>query len=115
MQRLACGFERTHEHCALLGSQATADDCHTVCVLIHLQRTALVAVSVLTRFGDLVDPAPAAHDTLDLTRAAGFADREQSLFRSIPTRHALAASRWAESSAICWPSCSVSAIVSGVG
>jgi len=81
IQRLARRFERSHEHRALLGAQPAAEHHHTVGILIDLESAALVAVGLLTRFCDLVDPTPASDDPFDLTRAAGFAEREQPLLR----------------------------------
>ena len=76
IKRLARCLERLHEHRALLGCEPTADDNHTVFVLIHLQRPALVAAGFLTRLGDPIDPPPAPDDPLDVVGAAGPAYRQ---------------------------------------
>ncbi len=69
--------ERLHEHRPDLRRQPPAHDDHTVCVLIHVQRSAPVAVRRLPGLGLPVHAPPAAHDPLDVIRGAGLADGEQ--------------------------------------
>jgi hypothetical protein len=56
------------------------DDHHTVFVLIHLKRAALVTLLGLLRFGYPVHTAPPADDSFNVRRAASPTDREQALF-----------------------------------
>jgi len=79
VQRFARRRQRLHDHRPLLGRQASADDDHTVFVLIHVQRARLVVASGLVRLGQPIDAAPPTNDALDVTRGAGPADGKQPL------------------------------------
>jgi len=79
IQRVAGRGQRLNKHGANLRREPPADDDHTVFVWIHMQRAAGVAPRRLPRFGLSIDPAPAAHDALDVLGGAGPADREQPL------------------------------------
>src|SRR5262249_23390643 len=60
--------------------QASVDDHHPILVVKHVKGPTAVALRGLPCFGDAIDAAPAADDTLDVLSGAGPAHRKQSLF-----------------------------------
>ncbi len=83
---VARGRQRLHKHGARLRLQASANDDHTVFVLIHMQRPAPVALGRLSDLRLAVDVAPRADDAFDVRRGACLANFQQPVF-GLRARH----------------------------
>src|SRR2546421_3060829 len=77
---LAGRIQRLPQHGAHLRLEPSADNDHAVFILIQVQRPARVALGALHGLRLLIDPPPAANDTLDVLGGAGPADGEEPLF-----------------------------------
>ena len=74
VQGFAGRIQGPHEDSAGLGCQPSAEDDHTVLILIHMESAARVTAPLLVRLRLAIHPAPAAHDTLDMLGRAGAPD-----------------------------------------